>query len=188
MDGSVLAGPTGAAPVTGLMILIAAADAATADVAVPIDLGDRHRVVADVVYPQGAVRLSEPGLHDGVHRSLLLRVEDDAPPALVARFEVQLAAMGEYIDAIRNSSLSRVAGDRLHHGWTHVWEQEFDSLDGLRGPYMLHPYHWAVVDLWFDDESEHQIVDRTLLHSFCALPQSVLRLAARTDEDSADRG
>ena len=147
-----------------------------------------HRVVADVVYRRSARRVTEPDLRDGIHRSLLLRVEDDAPAELVARFETQLAAMGEYIDAIRNSSLSRVTDDRLDDGWTHVWEQEFDALAGLQGPYMLHPYHWAVVDAWFDDETNRRVVDRRLLHSFCPLPESLLRLPAPEAPEAGDGG
>ena len=51
--------------------------------------------------------------------------------------------------------------------WTHVWEQRYDALDGLMGDYMMHPYHWARVDRWFDPESPDWIVDTHLCHSFC---------------------
>ena len=36
--------------------------------------------------------------------------------------------------------------------WTHVFEQEFTDVEGLMGPYLMHPIHWAVVDRWFDPE------------------------------------
>jgi Stress responsive A/B Barrel Domain len=185
LEGSVLTSATEATRAADLMLLVALADDAAADAAsvVPENALAGHRIVADVIYRQQARRVTGPDLRDGIHRSLLLRVEDDAPAELVARFETQLAAMGEYIDAIRNSSLSRVTEDLRDDGWTHVWEQEFDALAGLQGPYMLHPYHWAVVDAWFDDETNRRIVDRRLLHSFCPLPESLLRLDPAPDAD-----
>ena len=59
-------------------------------------------------------------------------------------------------------------------GWTHVWEQEFANIGGLAGEYMLHPYHWARIDRWFDPECTQWMIDTTLCHSFCALDDSVL--------------
>jgi hypothetical protein len=59
-------------------------------------------------YAQGPTTIREPGLTDGIHRSLLIHVDPDTDPARVGRFERELAAMPDYIDAIRNSSLSRI--------------------------------------------------------------------------------
>lgn len=132
-----------------------------------------------VRYAQGSVAVRAPALRDGVHRTLLVRVEPTVARDLVDRFEADVAAMTDYIDAIRNSSLSHV--DAVHGGrgpeWTHVWEQEFDDLDGLTGPYMMHGYHWAHVDTWFDPQSPRQIVDPVLIHAACALRRSVLSYA-----------
>ena len=100
-----------------------------------------------------------------VKRTLLLRVWPDASTAARERFEADLAAMPAHISTIRSWRLSRVAeNDR----WTHAWEQEFASLDGLTGEYMTHPYHWTTVDAWFDAEVPHHIVEPELAHLFTA--------------------
>lgn len=154
----------------------------------------RHPYVADVVRPllsqhaahvetahyrQGPVRLREPGLRSALHRTLLLRVDPAAGPGDVEALEHALADMPRYIDAIRNSSLSRVDRVTAPRGpvWTHVWEQEFRDLDGLTGPYMRHPYHWSYVDTWFDPQSPNHLVGRPLVHSACPVRSSILALA-----------
>ena len=129
--------------------------------------------VEAVQYVQGPVTVREPDLRDGVHRTLLVRVEPTVDPALVQQFESDVANMTQYVDAIRNSSLSRVDGAR-GPVWTHVWEQEFADLEGLTGPYMMHGYHWSFVDTWFDRQSPRQIVDPVLIHAACGLRHSVL--------------
>ena len=132
-----------------------------------------------VRYTQGAATIREPGLTDGIHRSLLIRVDPDTDPVIVERFEHELAAMPNFIDAIRNSSLSRI--DAMHASlgpeYTHVWEQEFATLDGLTGAYMQHAYHWSVIDPWFDVQAPVHIVDPVLIHSSCDLRRSILTLA-----------
>lgn len=135
--------------------------------------------VESVRYEQGSVDVQEPWLADGVHRTLLVHVETATDPATVAEFERTVAAMPRYIDAIRNSSVSRVDEVRNPGGpvWTHVWEQEFRTLDGLTGPYMQHAYHWAFIDPWFDPQSPRHAVDTTLVHSACELRRSILALA-----------
>jgi hypothetical protein len=107
-----------------------------------------------------------------VKRTLLLRVEAEAPAARVARFERELAAMPDHVLAIRNWHLARVHDPRGH--WTHVWVQEFERLEGLLVDYMIDPYHWAYVDRWFDPESSERVVAPDFAHVACALPQSVL--------------
>jgi hypothetical protein len=130
-------------------------------------------------YTQGAVTIREPGIADCIHRSLLIRVDPATDPALVEQFECELAAMPSFIEAIRNSSLSRI--DTMHASlgpeYTHVWEQEFATLEGLTGPYMQHAYHWSVVDPWFDVQAPVHIVDRVLIHASCDLRRSILTLA-----------
>jgi hypothetical protein len=66
--------------------------------------------------------------------------------------------MTDYIDAIRNSSLSHV-----------------DVVHGVRGPAWTHV--WAHVDTWFDAQSPRRVVDRVLIHAACALRRSVLSYA-----------
>ena len=104
-----------------------------------------------------------------VKRTLLLRVRRDAPDAARERFEADLAAMPEHISTIRSWRLSRVAGtgdDRDR--WTHAWEQEYATLDGLTGEYMTNPFHWTTVDAWFDAEFPDHIVEAELAHLFTA--------------------
>jgi hypothetical protein len=102
-----------------------------------------------------------------VKRTLLLRVRPDASDAARERFEADLAAMPEHISTIRSWRLSRVMGtgdDRDR--WTHAWEQEYASLDGLTGEYMTNPFHWTTVDAWFDAEVPDHIVEPELAHLF----------------------
>jgi hypothetical protein len=72
------------------------------------------------------------------------------------------------------AAAQRGVAERRQSGWTHVWAQEFDALEGLQSDYMLHPYHWATVDRWFDPESGERIVATELAHVFCTMPGSVL--------------
>jgi hypothetical protein len=105
----------------------------------------------------------------GIYRALLLSLKPGATPEAIARFECEVLAMPRYIGAIRAWRLSRVAQASGARHWSHVWEQRYDTLEGLTTTYMLHPYHWAWVDRWFDPESPDWIVDTHLCHSFCAL-------------------
>ncbi|UMB70303.1 Dabb family protein [Mycobacterium paraterrae] len=111
-----------------------------------------------------------------VYRVLLLRVSPGTDANRLARFETELSSMPDYIPAIRAWQLSRVDDAIGTSPWTHVFEQEFRDLDGLMGPYLMHPIHWAVVDRWFDPECPDVIVRDRVCHSFCrcdaALPTS----------------
>ncbi|WP_278265641.1 Dabb family protein [Nocardia sp. AG03] len=118
-------------------------------------------------YTGGTAGFANPRTPATVHRVLLLRVAPDTPPATVRAFEADLLRMPAHIPTIRSWQLSTV-----HHAlgsapWTHVWEQEFTDLDGLTGPYLLHPIHWAHVDRWFDPEHPESIVRDRICHSFC---------------------
>ncbi len=118
------------------------------------------------------VRRSEtPGT---VYRALLLRVSSDTPAATVARFEHELSSMARYVSSIRAWQLSRVSEGVGTSAWTHVFEQEFSDADGLMGPYLMHPIHWAVVDRWFDPECPDVIIHDRVCHSFCACHDPVL--------------
>lgn len=103
----------------------------------------------------------------GIYRVLLLSLRPGTPAEQQARFEREILAMPRYIRAIRAWRLARVVQAEGARPWTHVWEQRYDALQGLAGDYMLHPYHWAQVDRWFDPESPDWIVDTQLCHSFC---------------------
>lgn len=112
-----------------------------------------------------------------VYRTLLLRVDDAAAPEEIARFEHATLQMPGHIPAIQAWQLSRVDRATGTSRWTHVWEQEFADIDGLLGPYMNHPVHWALVDQWFDPESPNRIVKDRVCHSFCAIPAPVIEPA-----------
>lgn len=109
-----------------------------------------------------------------VYRTLLLRVEPDTPAATLARFERELSSMPRYLPTIRAWQLSRVSAAVGTSSWTHVFEQEFASVEALMGPYLMHPVHWAVVDRWFDPETTDVIIRDRVCHSFCAIPEPVL--------------
>lgn len=110
-----------------------------------------------------------------VYRTLLLRVQPDTAPDTVARFEAELTSMAHYVTTIRAWQLSRVLEPVGATAWTHVFEQEFTDVDGLMGPYLMHPIHFAVVDRWFDPESTDVIVGDRVCHSFCSLDRPVLQ-------------
>jgi hypothetical protein len=114
-----------------------------------------------------------------VYRALLLRVPPDVSADDVATFERELAMMPRYVPTIVAWQLSRVDDAVGTTGWTHVFEQEFTDVDGLMGPYLMHPVHWAVVDRWFDPETTDMIVRDRVCHSFCELTNPVL-LAGRS--------
>jgi hypothetical protein len=101
-----------------------------------------------------------------VYRALLLRVQPGTDAATVARFERELSSMPRYVSTIRAWQLSRVSAAVGTSEWTHVFEQEFSDVEGLMGPYLMHPIHWAVVDRWFDPECPDVIIRDRVCHSF----------------------
>jgi hypothetical protein len=117
--------------------------------------------------PNGA----QPGT---VYRALLLRVLPGTDAHVVAQFEDELRLMPRYVKTITTWQLSRVEEPLGTSEWTHVFEQEFTDIDGLMGPYLMHPIHWAYVDRWFDPECPDVIVRDRVCHSFCAIEHSVL--------------
>ena len=121
----------------------------------------------------------EPALAPAVKRVLVFTVADGTPPATVARFERALARMPQHIPAIRSWSLSRVervAGDVV---WTHAWEQEYVDLASFR-TYMDSPYHWGVIEPWFDHEFPQAIVEPQLAQVFYDVDRSLLASAGRS--------
>ena len=131
--------------------------------------------VDGVEYGGGTGGFAAPRRAGGVYRTLLLRVAPRTPEAVVAEFEADLLRMPLYISTIRAWRLSRVLRATGSSPWTHVWEQEFTDLDGLTGPYLMHPIHWAQVDRWFDPECPEVIVADRVCHSFCTIADPVLR-------------
>lgn len=124
--------------------------------------------------------LRRPGLV-GIKRSLWLRVEPSAPPEAVARFEQETPLLADAIPAIRNWRWSRLAARGEGPGairWTHLWEQEFEHVDGLQIDYMSSPAHWGYIDRWFDPEMPERIVDLWLAHTACPESAPVLSWGA----------
>ncbi|MBO0676682.1 Dabb family protein [Mycolicibacterium sp. S2-37] len=117
----------------------------------------------------GTPAAGAPG-HGTVYRTLLLRVRPGTDETVVRRFEDDLRLLPRHVQTIHAWQLSRVENATGTVPWTHVFEQEFTDLDGLMGPYLMHPIHWAVVDQWFDPECPQMIVRDRVCHSFCALP------------------
>jgi hypothetical protein len=109
-----------------------------------------------------------------VKRTLALTVRAGTPERDIERFERSLAAMPEHIREIRSWSLSRVDPSRSTGRWTHVWEQEYADVDGVRVAYLQHPYHWTGVDRWFDPEMPCSIVEPKLAHLFRWVDRPIL--------------
>jgi hypothetical protein len=101
-----------------------------------------------------------------VKRTLLLTVRAGTPADVVAEFESDLMAMPDHITTIESWALSRVDRAERPSRWTHAWEQEYATVEGLTGEYLLNPYHWAHVDRWFDAEMPGAIVEPRLAHVF----------------------
>jgi hypothetical protein len=109
-----------------------------------------------------------------VYRTLLLRVSPHVSGDTVAAFERDLCAMPRHVRSITTWQLSHATDPVGATPWTHVFEQEFTDVEGLMGPYLMHPIHWAVVDRWFDPECPEVIIRDRVCHSFCELTSPVL--------------
>ena len=84
------------------------------------------------------------------------------------RWAGETSDMPKHVKTIRSWQLGKVVEANGSRAWTHVWEQEYETLEGLTGAYMMHPCHWAQVDRWFDPEFPEWLVDPELCHTFCA--------------------
>lgn len=113
----------------------------------------------------------------GIKRTNLVRVLDAARPEEVGRWSRDVMAFPDHVPAIRNWSLARTHAfgpSRPRVAWTHAWEQEFETLEGLAEDYMASPYHWGYLDGWYDPEMPHCIMDPDLAHLFCDATKNVL--------------
>ncbi|OBI52254.1 stress responsive protein [Mycobacterium kyorinense] len=141
-----------------------------------------NRVLADsaISHINGASYAGSPASTDWsegpgtVYRTLLLRVTPGTDDATLARFEADLKLMPKYVRTITAWQLSHVEQATGASGWTHVFEQQFTDVEGLTGPYLMHPIHWAYVDRWFDPECPEVIVRDRVCHSFCRTDTAVL--------------
>jgi hypothetical protein len=120
--------------------------------------------------------LTIPGLV-GVKRTLWLRVEPGMGHAALARFEHETPLLARAVPAIRNWRWSRVRTlppNPMETRWTHLWEQEFETIAGLAEDYMSSPCHWGYIDRWFDPEMPDRVVDLWLAHLSCLEKAPVL--------------
>ncbi len=124
-----------------------------------------------VVHQTIAGGLRSPDLKNGISRTLLLKVKEDATQEQLNGLENDTLAMPDHLQGICNWSFSRTVDNDK---WSHVWQQEYANIDDLTGEYMTHPYHWAWVDRWFDSAMPEHCVESTLCHAFYELPSSLL--------------
>jgi hypothetical protein len=110
----------------------------------------------------------------GLWRALIFRVMPHGFPAAAKELEAGLLLFPKYISAIRSWALSPVATCEGPKLFTHVWEQEFDTLEGLTVDYMEHPIHWGLVDAWFDAENPQYVVDPHLIQVVGEIDQGTL--------------
>ncbi len=137
-------------------------------------LADCRRIAAvdAAAYPSGLSGGRSPGR--GVYRVALFCANRDPTALRLAQFRDETAAMPRHVRSIRRWQLSTVAAAEGARPWTHVWEQEYDDIAGLMGPYMMHPCHWGQVDRWFDPEFPEWLVDTHLCHTFAAVDSAVI--------------
>ena len=144
-------------------------------------LADPERVgsVEHVAYPSGDLGGASPR-SGGLYRVALFCANQRPTAERLARFARETSAMPRHVRSIRRWQLSTPTLTSAARLWTHVWEQEYDDLAGLEGPYMLHPCHWASVDRWFDPEDPDWLVDPYLCHTFCETRAPVIGAGAGT--------
>lgn len=141
-------------------------------------LADRARIprLEQVAWSDGAQGGIAPPR--GVYRVALFCANHAPSPERLARFAAETQAMPRYIRSIRSWQLAVTREASGTRSWTHVWEQEYADLAGLQGSYMMHPYHWAHVDRWFDPEWPEWLVDPWLCHAFCETSAPVIGAAS----------
>lgn len=110
----------------------------------------------------------------GIWRALIFRLFPAAFPQAAAELEAATLLLPKYIPAIRSWALSQVSTVEGPKDFTYVWEQEFDSLSGLTGDYMVHPVHWGFVDAWFDAECPNYVVDPHLIQVVGEIQQTIM--------------
>ncbi len=127
-----------------------------------------------VAFEPQKMGIAEPDISKGLKRTLLVRLLPETPPEIVAQFERDILGMPEHIHGIRNWAFSRPDPSLCPTSWTHVWEQEYLDQSGFDADYMMHPYHWGLVDGWFDPECPQRIVDPDFAHALCPAATTIL--------------
>lgn len=130
-------------------------------------------IARDAIFYRSAAGNSRLADDSGIWRGLVFATLSHAPRAQVAALESALLGMPAQIGQIRAWRLSHAIESHGARSWTHMWEQELDSIDDLRGPYLLHPLHWGHVDAWFDIDCPQWIVDPYAIHCFAPTGDAV---------------
>jgi hypothetical protein len=110
----------------------------------------------------------------GIWRALVFRVMPHAPPDLAGRLEEATLRLPRHVPEIRSWALSPVSYSEGPKAFTHIWEQEFDAVADLTGPYMTNPAHWGLADAFFDAEYPEYIVDPQLTQTVGAIAESII--------------
>jgi hypothetical protein len=109
-----------------------------------------------------------------IWRALLFTCLPHADPVLVRELEERTRLLPEYVPEIRAWGLNRAAWSEGRKPIQYVWEQEYDNIAGLTGPYMDTPVHWGVVDAYFDADCPEFIVDPHLVQVVAAIAEPVI--------------
>ena len=96
-------------------------------------------------------------------------------PQAARELEEATLLLPRHVPEIRSWALSTVATVEGPKAYTHVWEQEFDDLDGLTGPYMRTPVHYGLVDAWFDAEYPQYVVDPHVIQVIGDIDSTIMR-------------
>ena len=134
-------------------------------------------VLADTQVTAVGYRVTRSGVREGgpgIWRALVLRVMPHGYPQAVAELEAGLLLFPEHIPAIRSWALSPVSTVEGPKAFTHVWEQEFDALEGLTVDYMHAPIHYGLVDAWFDAEQPQYVVDPHVIQVVGTIDATIL--------------
>ncbi|HUJ66973.1 MAG TPA: hypothetical protein VLX59_15625 [Acidimicrobiales bacterium] len=131
-------------------------------------------------------RLGRGSDSPGLWRALVFRVMPHGFPDLARQLESELLLFPKYVGSIRSWALSTVSFVEGPKAFTHVWEQEYDDLDGLTGAYMMHPVHWGLADRFFDAESPVYVVDPHLVQVIGNIDGTILNVHA-TENITAEK-
>ncbi|MBU6266697.1 MAG: Dabb family protein [Sphingomonadales bacterium] len=110
----------------------------------------------------------------GIWRALVFRCFPGTEPARKAALAAATLLLPGAVPEIRRWALSPVQWTAGETPFEFVWEQEFDALDGLTGPYMDAPAHWGLVDAFFDADCPEYIVDPRLVQVIGSIAGSVM--------------
>ncbi|MCB2064649.1 MAG: hypothetical protein KDE25_14640 [Novosphingobium sp.] len=110
-----------------------------------------------------------------IWRGLLFSCFAHADPALVHELEERTLLLAKYVPEIRAWGLNRAAWSEGRKPIHYVWEQEYDDIAGLTGPYMETPVHWGLVDAYFDADCPEFIVDPHLVQVVATISEPVIR-------------